>query len=319
MAMIDVRPIAEGLSFGARISGVDRNTIEDPAVQQQIKRLFEARGLLVFEGVEPSDAMLVKVSSPIGPLQDISLKEVSRVDADTMPGVLKFNNDPSDANVFEIDGEEISGWIGWHFDSCYNKVLCRGGALRVVINPPAGGRTGFADGIQLYKAISPELRERFRELKVLYHTNLMFDRQRFGLPKSFRPIRIQEETARLHAEVEETPRAMHPAIWRRDDGQYVLHAAPFQADGILGMEGPEGDALLESLFDEIYARMEPYWHDWKTTDIVVWDNWRFIHSAGGHAPEHQRLVHRTTINGDYGLGDVQAFPRPRRVEDAIAG
>ena len=319
MASIQERPLADNLSFGTRIAGVNWDTVEDQGVRKQIKDIFEDRGLIIFEDVEPSDKMLVAISSAIGPLQDISLKEVSRVGGDNMPGVLKFNNEPSDANVFEIDCREVSGWIGWHFDSCYNKVLCRGAALRVVDNPPEGGLTGFADGIQLYNAISPQLRAKFQDLKVFYDTKLMFNKQRFGLPKRFRTIRIQEEALKLFEEVERAPRAIHPAIWKRSSGEHVLHAAPFQADGIVGHEGPEGDALLEALFQEIYAKMVVYWHTWKSTDVVVWDNWRFIHSASGHDPKYSRRVHRTTINGDYGLGDLETVAKTDRLDTVAVG
>ena len=52
-----------------------------------------------------------------------------------------------------------------------------------------------------------------------------------------------------------------------------------------------------------------YFHRWQPTDMVIWDNWRCLHSVSGMAPEHGRCMHRTTIAGDYGLG---------RFEDAAA-
>jgi len=36
--------------------------------------------------------------------------------------------------------------------------------------------------------------------------------------------------------------------------------------------------------------------------MVIWDNWRILHSVSGSAPESGRCMHRTTIAGDYGLG-----------------
>ena len=95
---------------------------------------------------------------------------------------------------------------------------------------------------------------------------------------------------------------MHPAIWTRKTGEKVLHAAPWQAAGIEGMETPEGDALLEALFAEIEAKMLPYWHSWKPTDMAIWDNWRFLHAASGNPAKYPRRMQRTTIKGDYGLG-----------------
>ena len=43
-------------------------------------------------------------------------------------------------------------------------------------------------------------------------------------------------------------------------------------------------------------------------ELVIWDNWRLVHSASGHSREHGRLVHRTTIEGDYGLGRWETEP-----------
>ena len=309
MTPLDEKPLADNLEFGARISGLEREVLRDPSVQQRIRQVFDDRGLIVFEDVEPTDGMQLALSNAIAPLQDLSLKTVSRVDGDTMPGVVRFRNEPGDANIFEINGRQLSGWISWHFDACYTNVLNRGAVLRVVDNPPEGGLTGFADGIQLYNAINPRLRDIFRDLDILYHGSLMFQKQRYGMPAQFRLIHMQEEAWRVFDEAEKAPRSIHPAVWRRDSGEYVLHVAPYQAAGIAGHEGPEGDALLEELFEEIYAGMTPYWHQWKTTDMVAWDNWRMIHSAGGHDPAYARCVHRTTIEGDYGLGAIEPAVR----------
>ena len=308
MASIRERPLAEDLSFGVRVSGVDWQSVEDEAVRQRIRALFEERGLIVFEDVEPSDEMLVALSEIVGPLQDLSLQTVSRVDRDTLPGVVTFNNEPSDCNIFEIEGVPLSGWLSWHFDACYSaRAQPRGRAARG--REPARGRHhGLRRRHPALPAISPELRAEFQQLRILYHGGLMFQNQRFGLPDGFRMLRLQDEAWTVLEEAGRAPRAIHPAVWRRSTGEYVLHACPFQAAGIEGREGPEGDARLEALFREIYAVMTPYWHTWKPTDMIVWDNWRFIHSASGHPPEQARRVHRTTIEGDYGLGCLESEP-----------
>jgi taurine dioxygenase len=36
--------------------------------------------------------------------------------------------------------------------------------------------------------------------------------------------------------------------------------------------------------------------------MIVWDNWRVLHSARGHPFEDFRHAQRTTIAGDYALG-----------------
>ncbi len=37
-------------------------------------------------------------------------------------------------------------------------------------------------------------------------------------------------------------------------------------------------------------------------DLVAWDNWRMLHSAEGCLETETRLMHRTSIAGDYDLG-----------------
>jgi taurine dioxygenase len=126
------------------------------------------------------------------------------------------------------------------------------------------------------------------------------------MPKSYRVINLQQASRDILAQTENAPRAIHPAIWQRKTGEKVLHISPWQAAGIEGHENAEGDALLEALCQEIYAKMTPYWHTWKPMDMMVWDNWRVMHAASGHDPQYARRVHRATIDGDYGLGRTEA-------------
>ena len=49
-----------------------------------------------------------------------------------------------------------------------------------------------------------------------------------------------------------------------------------------------------------------YLHRWEEGDMVLWDNWRMLHSARGVPPEERRIMRRTTIVGDYGLGRREA-------------
>jgi taurine dioxygenase len=64
--------------------------------------------------------------------------------------------------------------------------------------------------------------------------------------------------------------------------------------------------------DEIVAAADglSYFHRWRPTDMVTWDNWRVLHSVSGMAPGDRRCMHRTTIEGDYGLGRFEAVSPP---------
>ena len=75
--------------------------------------------------------------------------------------------------------------------------------------------------------------------------------------------------------------------------------------GCRGLEGDRSDsafARLAEVWDEAERVMKPYYHAWEEGDMVIWDNLRVLHEATGSNPNEERVVHRTTIKGDYGLG-----------------
>jgi taurine dioxygenase len=301
MAELDIRPLGEDYPFGARIRGVTSVNVTDEAIRQQLREVFEDRGVIVFEEMEPSEDMQIALSSVFGPSQDYAIKDFA-IENKKHPGLISLGT--KRPNIVEIDGRQIAGYVGWHFDACYVPKLNRAGLLRMEVNAPRDGMTGFADGVQMYKLLPPEWQAKTEALSVIYYQRNMFHHQRFGLPKSWKLIQLEETSTGLLEASIPVPRSVHPAVWTRANGDRVLHVSPWQADGIAGQEGSEGDALLTELIEQMYAVIQPYWHDWKSTDMVIWDNWRFLHSAGGHDPKFDRNPLRTTIQGDYGLGSL---------------
>ena len=303
--MLNVRPLQEGLPFGARITGVTRETLGDVAVRRQLNEVFEDRGMIVFENVEPTAKMQVLLSEVFGPLKDHPVKIVERLDQDAMPGVITIRTDPA-ACIVEIDGKALMTWQPWHFDHTYNNELNRAGVLRAEVIAPEGGLTAFADGIQIYRDMSPELRAEAEQISLLYTLDMHYERQFFGLPKNFREIQPKDDDI---LEVAKTfPRAIHPAVWTRKTGEKVVHMTPYGCKGIAGNETAEGNARLAEIWDDVERAIIPYYHQWRPTDMVIWDNWRMLHMACGCDPKYDRIVHRTTIKGDYGWGRWETEP-----------
>lgn len=297
-----VTPLRDDLTFGARVSNLARGNLEDAAVREELNAVFERDGLIVFEGVEPTAEMHVALSTVFGPLKDHPVKAVERVDGDVLPGVIDMHRKPFESTIVEIDGVQLTGWLPWHFDHCYNNHLNRAGVLRAIEIPPSGGLTAFADGIELYANFPQDLRQAIEGANVIYTLDLIFDHMRFGLPANFRSIQIPPKQYEILEESKKQPRAVHPAVWPRKDGAKVLHVSPWMAVGIEGRENEEGDDLLRAVCAEINQSAKPYEHSWTGSEMLVWDNWRMLHSVSGNAPEYGRRMQRTTIQGDYGLG-----------------
>jgi taurine dioxygenase len=308
MAGIKVRPLRDDLSFGAIVGGVDSNNVTDEAVRGELNAVFEDRGLIIFENIEQSPKMHVAVSKAFGPLKDHPTKSTARTAEDEAKGVIDMHYvppaDPASIDgLVEIEGRRLARFSPWHFDHCYNDELNRAGVLRSPVIAPAGGRTGFMDGVELYRQFPKDLRDKIENLTIIYTLDTRLSKMRFGV--NFKPLADPSQTKELLKEVAIFPRAMHPAAWTRRSGERVLHVGPWMAVGIERNENPEGDALFEQACQEINRLgkgSSAYWHKWRPTDMVIWDNWRMLHAVEGCDAKYERHTMRTTIRGDYGLG-----------------
>jgi len=309
MTTITVQPIREDLTFGARVGGVDTAALDDAGLRTELVDLFEQHGLLIFEGIDPTPRSQVALSNVFGPLKDHPSQAVERAD-DGLLGVIEMRHTPDKPGKVRVDGRLLSQWLPWHFDHCYNDQLNRAGVLRAVEIPPDGGRTGFVDGIALYEEMSPQLRDRIEGRTVIYAMDVIMENLRYSRPADFVDVESPDQATQVMAEFADRPRALHPAVWTRRDGEKVLHVSPWMAKGIEGLDDAEGDALLLEVCAEIEAKAAGlcYFHQWRPTDMLIWDNWRCLHRVSGMDPEHTRCMHRTTIAGDYGLGRFETQP-----------
>jgi taurine dioxygenase len=71
-----------------------------------------------------------------------------------------------------------------------------------------------------------------------------------------------------------------------------------------GLSNDEAIELLERLVAHGQQPEFTYFHEWKAGDMVLWDNWRFMHCTTGTKPGVRRLINRTTIEGDVTIGRV---------------
>jgi taurine dioxygenase len=310
MAGITVRNLRDDLNFGARIDGLNWDNINDPEVRAEINRMFEERGMIVFENMEPTSKMQVAVSTIFGPLKDHPTKTTPRDEetGDAALGVIDMHHVPSDdpnndEGIVEFGGQRLARFSPWHFDHCYNDELNYAGVLRAPINAPVGGRTGFMDGIQLYANFPKDLLAKIEGLNIIYTLDTRLSKMRFGV--NFKPLAELPTTKELLKEVAIFPRAMHPAVWTRKTGEKVLHIGPWMSVGVEHNETPEFEAVYDEVCHAINRLGEgtaAYWHDWKPSDMVIWDNHRMLHAVEGCDAKYERQTLRTTIKGDYGLG-----------------
>ncbi len=306
MAKVKIENLGEQFSWGSRVSGIDLDNVQDADLRAELAELLVQRGMIVFEDLEPSGELQVAISTAFGPLKDHPTKSTPRADTDLHPGVIEIDYggthaaSQTDHGLVEVNGKKLISFLPWHFDHTYNDELNYAGVLRPMIIAPEMGRTGYADGIEIYERLPADLRARIEDKAVLYTLDVRLTQMPFG--RYFKTFGDLPHQAGNVEESKTFPRAIHPMVWTRPDGQKVAHYCGFSAVGLENHEDPEGNALLEEALQEMYKVITPYWHAWKLTDMLIWDNSRVLHAVEGCDPKYPRCVHRTTIRGDYGLG-----------------
>jgi taurine dioxygenase len=295
MAVLQVRPLDAGIAFGAEVSGVTSQALDEPDVRAKLKSLLDDRGVIVCRNVEQTPAMQVKLSQVFGPLKEHPVYSVTRADRESLPGVIVIASGPGSC-IVEVGGKPLVTWQPWHFDHAYNNEMMYAAVLRSIKIARDGGRTAFADGIQIYNDLKPETQEQLEGLNVLYNLDLRYDRQRFGLPKDFRLVKPHDNS--LSEDNENGRCSVHPAVWTRPHGEKVFRLCPYGCRGIEGDRSDAAFAKLAAIWAEAEAVMKVYCHEWQPGDMVVWDNTRVLHQATGSNPDEEREIHRTTIKGD---------------------
>lgn len=300
------RPLSDAV--GVEVIGLDATQPIADGVRRELYDLFVQHGVLLFRGAGVSAEAHLRVARCFGNLERHSIKESwiegcpELIDISYVPPAPGVQSETQP--IYEVDGRLLAGWLPWHTDQCFVPKLSRGGVLRTIQKPHEGGRTGFCDKIALYAALPEGLKQRIEGLSVIYQFEPRATLHKFGKPKGLKLVSTSTAMDSILARVEhDFPPAVHPMVYAQaETGRKVLNISPAYAIGIEGMHTEQGDALLEEVIEHCLLPETAYHHEWENGDLVAWDNWRILHNAEGTPPDCTRLIQRTSIEGDYGLG-----------------
>ena len=280
---------------GIEILGLDLDRPIDEPTRRALYDTWLEHGILLFRGMGTTVERHLALSRCFGEL------EVHPVESVRLPGTPEIislkSTGETEPIVHYIDGEAVAGAIPWHSDLIYTPVPCRGALLRMVHKPAVGGQTGWIDTAAAYEALPEALKARVEGLEARFDFIADICDMRFGRPPKL------EHGSMGNVEYPELPAVAHPLVWRHpESGRQAIMTSPVHLRSVVGMEATEGDALLEELVAHITDGRFTYIHEWEQDDMVLWDNWRTMHTALGTPPECQREVQRTSIKGEYQTG-----------------
>ena len=287
--------------YGTMVTGLDPESIGQPETREALLDIWRERGLVIFRGIAGGMDTQIRLSEIYGEPEVHPMMTGTDIKTEHKAlAPIEFEREKG--NIYLVNGEELGGFLPWHFDGAYVDRINHGGILRPDVLPKCGGKTGFIDQIAAYRLLPKELQARIEGLNVLYAYQPDLTKAKFGVSAE-KLVQMSElfRKGMDHPSVQQ--RAIHPLVYEQSDtGKKILHVSPWFAEGIEGMENEEGDALLRDIIAHVLRPELMYFHEWQPDDMVLWDNWRMLHCSTGVPPNETRIMRRTTIVGDYGLG-----------------
>ncbi|MDQ1508572.1 MAG: alkyl sulfatase [Actinomycetota bacterium] len=197
----------------------------------------------------------------------------------------------------EVDSAKGAPAADWHTDVTFLDQPVSFTFLRGVVIPEVGGDTVWANTVNAYETLSPELRELADTLRIV-HTNVHPDTRIDGGRAESHPE--WAESARQFAST--VYRAEHPAVRvHPETGKRALLLGGF-ALRVVGYPSELSRTVIRT-FQEAVTRPENTvrWH-WRERDLAIWDNRSTQHCAIVDYGNAHRRCERVTVAGETPVG-----------------
>src|SRR3954471_6925326 len=262
-------------ALGAMVTGVDLRTL-DAAAFAAIHATWLEHLVIVIRGQQLGDDDLTAFSARFGVLDEVPI--VSKGQAP------RYNKHISVISNLIEKGVPIGGLgddeVLWHSDTSYRDFPPSASVLQALEVPAQGGNTGFANMYLALETLAPSLRSRIDALSVKQDITYTAGGQ---LRDGFTPV----------TDVRECPGAVHPLIRTHPDTHRdALYLGRRRNAYIVGMEVVESEALLDTLWKHATQDFLTWHHQWRTGDVVVWDNRCVMHHRDPFDAGARRIMHR---------------------------
>src|SRR3546814_7079 len=236
----------------------------DERTLDAIYRLWRKDPIILFRRQSLTKGELVAYSDGFGELEHLVRKDMY---SPLHPEVIYITG------LKRPDGSALGGLgtyeVHWHHDQIYRQRPATGSIFYATEMPEGTGRTSWCNTALSYAALPDDLRARVEGRKSI---------SKYGLKASHSFQRDFKDNKQVQAIHDKTPPAAHPMVLENPaTGQRSLYIDPNKFCGIEGMAEAEARALADELFKHMLRDDFIYTHNWRTGDVILWDNARLWH------------------------------------------
>jgi len=270
-----------GPGFAAELRGVTlADVASDDAAYATTRAAFEQHSVLVFRGQEVTDEIQLAFSRRFGP------PEVTKVGSQgTGTHFVILSTIGPDGKVVPPDHRialRNKANQLWHTDSSFKRVPALTSILSARIIPARGGETEFVSTRLAFERLDASLHEKL-ENSFAWHD---YAHSRSQITAD---LASPEERAAL-------PPQCWRMVWKNPaHGRGAIYLAS-HAYAVEGMEPAAGKKLIDELMAAATAPGTSYLHQWRSGDVVMWDNRATMHRGRPWPAHDARLMIRTTIS-----------------------
>ncbi|MBM3347335.1 MAG: hypothetical protein FJY55_12675 [Betaproteobacteria bacterium] len=266
---LTIQPLKQ--SFGATVRGLDLGKGLTREVIAEIRAAWLEHQVLLFPGLNPTEAQHIALGSAFG-----GLAALSRAKDDNR----NLRTGGPNNEIFILRSDEARA-ESWHSDVSFTAQPPIGSLAVLRVVPPRGGETLWSNQYAAYDALSPSIRTLIDGMQA--------EHGQLKTGSSVHPVVLR------HAET----------------GRKALYVSRPFTRRIVGLTQTESDGLLAMLINHAELEDFQIRWEWSAGDAALWDNRCVTHRGASNYGKAARELHRVTIYAENATNRVPELPAQR--------
>jgi alpha-ketoglutarate-dependent taurine dioxygenase len=235
-------------SLGAEVLGLEPSVPLDDGTLRELRAAFDERSVLVFRDLDIDEdfqryLVFMLIGEPAPGPEDVAEKG----------GPMLVSNKEENAAA-------PYGRLLFHCDNMWARTHQYAISLYGVEVEPPTAPTQFVSNADAWDRLPDELRARVATLEA-----------RHGFDHTYPNRGADDDVIDSYFDVSRS--SVRPVVYRHPrTGRTLLYVSQQATIEILGLTAEENEALLAELFSYLYEPRHVLEHEWRTGDLVIWDN-----------------------------------------------